>query len=95
MAEKPTKQPEQIKNILGFFPVLLRISDMAAGLLSLFPTLILGEHHGTNGKQSIDKEPIDSVTKKDVTIASHLSHGDSLGAFHYFPVIYRASLEKM
>ena len=49
--------------------------DLAAGLLSLFPTLILGEHHGTNGNQSIDKEPIDSVTKKDVSIASHLSHG--------------------
>ena len=67
---------------------------MAAGLLSLFPTLILGEHHGTNGNQSIDKEPIDSVTKKDVSIASHLSHGDSLGAIHHFPAIYRVSLKK-
>ena len=66
---------------------------MAAGLLSLFPTLVHEEHHGTNGNQSIDKESIDSVTKKDVNIVSHLSHGDSSGASHQFPGIYRGSLE--
>ena len=44
--------------------------------------------------QSKDKKPIDSVTKKYVSIASHFSHGDSLGASHQFPGIYRVSLKK-
>ena len=56
---------------------------------------MLGEHHGTNGNQSVDKEPIDSVTKKNVSIAPDLSHGDSLGAIHHFPGVYRGSLMKM
>ena len=67
---------------------------MAASLLSLFPTLVHEEHHGKNGNQSIDKESIDSVTKKHVNIVSHFSHGDSIRANHQFPGIYRGSLEK-
>ena len=67
---------------------------LAASLLSSFPTLVHEEHHGTNGNQSIDKESIDSVTKKHVNIVSHFSHGDSIRANHQFPGIYRGSLEK-
>ena len=68
---------------------------VAAGLLSLFPTLVHEEHHGKNGSQSIDKESIGSVTRKDVSIASHFFHGDSSGAIHHFPGIYYGSLKKM
>ena len=68
---------------------------MAAGLLSLFRTLVHEEHHGKNGNQSIDKEPIDSVTEKDVSIASHFFHGDSLGAIHQILDTYRRTLKKM
>ena len=43
-------------SVLGDFQ---RGGDLAAGLLSLFPTLVHEEHHGKNGNQSIDKESID------------------------------------
>ena len=35
------------------------------------------------------------MTKKDVSIASHFSHGDSLRAIHQIPGIYRGSLKKI
>ena len=40
-----------------------------------------------------DKEPIDSVTKKDVSIASHFSHRDFLRAIHQTLGMYRGAVK--
>ena len=85
-------------DLLEHFCVISLASEnthVAASLLSFFLTLVHEEHHGKNVNQSIDKEPIDFVTKKDVSIASHFSHGDSLGAIHHFLGMYRRSLKEM
>ena len=55
----------------------------------------MNDHHQKDGKWVKDKEPIDSVTKKDVSIAPHFSHGDSSRAIHHILGIYRGSLKKM
>ena len=55
---------------------------MVAGLLCCCPMLVHEEHLRKNGKWSKDKEPNDSVTKKDVSFASHFSHGDPSRAIY-------------
>ena len=50
---------------------------MAASLLSFVPRLVMNSHHRKDGKWSIDKGSIDSVTKKEANEPSRLSGGDS------------------
>ena len=69
--------------------------EMAASLFSLFSTLGRKEHQHKNRKRFQDKEPIDSVTKKESKIASHFSVGESSRAIHQTLGIYRGSLAKM
>ena len=80
-------------NIIGFFLLIWNFEfrhtipkqseqinenrDLAAGHLSLFPHYITESHHRKDGIWSINKKPIDSVTRKESKVASHLSSGDS------------------
>ena len=67
------------------------VCHVPAGLLSFVPRLVMNSHHWKDGKGSIDKGSIDSVTKKKANEPSRLSGGDS---FHPLPSIYRGSLKK-
>ena len=73
--QSPSEKYEKSGEQFGFskFFQVLSAPKLAASLLSFVPRLVRNSHHQKDGKWSIGKESIDSVTKTEANEPSRLS----------------------